>query len=296
VDADGPEQGWAAHLDDPAVRAAIAEAAIVRALQPVGEVSSTQDVALGLAARGMPGGTVIIAEQQSAGRGRSGRRWDDDAAGGTLALTLLLDVPADVPAGAAPLVPLALGLAVAVAVDALAHANVRSDATQDLPSARLKWPNDVIVRDGRTASPRKLAGVLVEREQVGGRDVLLGGIGLNVDLRMTSAHTERVSLAECTDGAVRRAAVIARLWTAIDEQLVTLRRSGEDLMVRYRARCETIGRAVDVALPGGNHLTGTAIDVDAGGRLLVRTLTGVETVFAGTVRDRAGDEPAAGTP
>lgn len=275
---------WTGHLEDAAVSGVLAEGRIVRAVHAAGEVASTQDVALALARAGMPGGTVIVAERQSAGRGRGGQRWDDVADGGTLAVTLLLDIPMDVTSRAAPLVPHALGLAVAMTAMTVAPGR---------GVIGLKWPNDVMVRDGPNASPRKLAGVLIERERTAGRDVLLAGIGLNVDLRAGAARPDRACLAERVGASPSRPGLLAALFAAIDDQLVTLRRSSDELLHRYRTLSETIDRTVEVTRPGAERIVGTAVAVDAEGRLVVRTDDALEVFLSGTVRDHVGDEPGA---
>ncbi|OLD83955.1 MAG: biotin--[acetyl-CoA-carboxylase] ligase, partial [Candidatus Rokubacteria bacterium 13_1_20CM_4_70_13] len=105
-------------------------------------VESTQTTAFGLAARGAPDGTVVVADHQSAGRGRRGRSWND--APGTSLLASILVRPRIAPALLAT-----FSIATAVAV---AEALRRATGIE----ARLKWPNDVLARG------RKLAGILVE--------------------------------------------------------------------------------------------------------------------------------------
>lgn len=124
------------------------------------EVSSTNDEAKRLAADGAPEGTVVIAEKQTAGRGRRGRVWQ--SVPGNLFLSIVLR-PAIGPAAAPPLAP-AIGLAVALAIE-----DVAPLATE------LKWPNDVRVNG------RKVAGILTESVVSGSTlSAVIAGIGLNV--------------------------------------------------------------------------------------------------------------------
>ena len=124
------------------------------------EVGSTLDAAHALAAEGAPAGTLVLAERQTAGRGRSGRRWSSPAGSGLWLTTI--ERPDD--REALEVLSLRVGLEAATALDALAPARVT-----------LKWPNDLYVRAG------KLAGILVEarwREQRA--DWVAIGFGLNV--------------------------------------------------------------------------------------------------------------------
>lgn len=279
---------WTGLLCTADVRRALEGAAIVRSAHGVGEVGSTQDLALTLARDGSPSGTVIIADLQTAGRGRAGRSWEDRACGGTLAMTVLLD--ADV-VGDASLVPHALGAAV---VDACSH--VVSAATQ----LRLKWPNDVVHREAPSAPARKLCGVLVEREQLHAQDlmreVLLCGVGVDIDLRGDGA-ADRVCLAELSGGAPDRAVLLAALIAAVDRSLAMLADAPSALMERYRSMSDTVGRTVDVvplapARPGAGGaepIRGVATGVDDEGRLLVTTDGVTHAILSGTVRDVVAD-------
>jgi BirA family transcriptional regulator, biotin operon repressor / biotin---[acetyl-CoA-carboxylase] ligase len=248
------------------------------------ETDSTQDVALELARVGAVSGTIVVADSQRSGRGRHGRRWDDAPDGGTLAMTLLLDTPPHV----LGIVPHAVGLAVAEAAARMTGADVR-----------LKWPNDVVVRDdgpGRPGCLRKLAGVLVQREDVVGRDVLLIGVGLNVDLHGMPPHDDRVCLAGLLepgrDGIasdrrpVDRHQVLVDMLAALDARLGHLLHAPSEVLDDYRERSDTLGRAVDVDLPDGRRFSGTAEAVDVEGRLVVDAGGHREQVVTGTVRDR----------
>lgn len=269
------EVPWGVVAADPTVVAALAAATRLRTLHPVGEVGSTQDLARDLARGDASDGTLVLADVQRRGRGRTGRSWDDDTHGGSLAMTVLLDVPAT--SGALPLLPLALGVAVV-------------DACRSIGSAaalRLKWPNDVVVRDAPQARLRKLAGVLVERERVVTadvpRDVLLCGIGLNVTLRGPVA-ADRVDLAALVSSPPDRAGLLAGLITALDGTLPLLDEPPR-LLDRVRALSDTIGRRVRVLLPGEPMLEGTAVRIDDEGRLVVDTDGRTRAILSGTVRD-----------
>jgi BirA family biotin operon repressor/biotin-[acetyl-CoA-carboxylase] ligase len=267
---------WSSHLDDARVREVLVRNRRLREVLPVGEVGSTQDAALASVADGARDGTIVLADRQLAGRGRSGRTWDDDRSGGTLALTVIIDAPGS--AATAAFAPHALGLAVVAAAAVVVPA---------VAIPVLKWPNDVVVRSAEDGRLRKLAGILIERRQVADRDVLLCGIGLNVDLR-GPLPPDRICLASLAGAAPVRPVLLAVLLAALDDVIVRLVDAPQALLADYRTRCETIGRAVEVTLPGDRRIVGRAIGVDDQGRLLVEGADGTEVILAGTVRDAAG--------
>ncbi|HEX2300947.1 MAG TPA: biotin--[acetyl-CoA-carboxylase] ligase, partial [Pseudonocardiaceae bacterium] len=213
--------------------------------------------------------TVLIAEHQTAGRGRAARSWVAPARSG-LALSVLLR-PADVPASRWGWLPLLAGVALCRTVTSLGT----------VPAA-LKWPNDLLLGVGR----RKAAGILAE--VVPGPAVVLG-IGLNVTLEpdelpvagVTSLAAER---AGCTDRDVLLLALLGNL----DEQLRQWSTHGGDpetsgLREDYRQRCATLGEQVRVELPGDATMSGRAVDLDAEGRLVVLTADGPQALAAGDV-------------
>jgi BirA family transcriptional regulator, biotin operon repressor / biotin---[acetyl-CoA-carboxylase] ligase len=267
---------WSSYLDDAVVQAALSRNSRLRTVLPVGEVSSTQDVALTSAAGGLADGTVVLADRQFAGRGRSGKAWDDDRNGGTLALTVVLDAPE-----IASLAPHALGLAIVATAAAVVPA----------PAVPwLKWPNDVVVRSATQGELRKLSGILVERERLADRDVLLCGIGLNVDLRAQGPSPDRICLTSLAGAAPARPELLAVLLAALDDMIMRLVDGPRAMLADYRTRCETIGRLIEVMLPGGRCITGRASGVDDGGRLLVEVADRTEVIFSGTVRDVRSNE------
>lgn len=280
----GGPVGWGALIDHGAVQDALVHNRRLRAVLAVGKVGSTQDVASERAAEGLEDGTVVLADHQVAGRGRRGRSWEDDPGGGTLALTVVLDVrdrDRDL-ARSTALTPHALGLAVVIACSSVIPAG---------RVLRLKWPNDVVVRVSDRTAARKVAGVLVERERLGDRDVLLCGIGLNVDVRGSMPMPDRTCLAALDGVPPSRPALLAALLRALDDTLARLTEDPAGLLERYRDRCETIGRSVEVILPDGRRIVGTVTGIDDAGRLVVEVGGRTEVVLAGTVRDHPGDEP-----
>jgi BirA family biotin operon repressor/biotin-[acetyl-CoA-carboxylase] ligase len=204
--------------------------------------------------RGGAEGQVLVAESQVAGRGRMGRSWVS-AAGASLTFSVLLR-PVSVPASRRGWLPLLTGVAVACAVRDVAGV-----------AAVLKWPNDVL------AGSRKLAGILAEQSG----DAVVVGIGLNVAtpaeaLPVSPSGLPATSL--LVEGAsVSREALLAGILRELERRYTAFRdypdpaRTG--LLAEYRALCATLGRQVQVELPGGGSLSGVAEDIDAAGRLLV---------------------------
>ncbi len=197
--------------------------------------TSTNAVAVERARQGEAAGLCVVAEQQTAGRGRLDRSWVSPPRAGLTCSLLLRPVTTDL-----GWVPLLGGLAVVTAI--------REQTGVD---AVLKWPNDVLVGD------RKLAGLLAEAAV--GAVVL--GIGLNVTTRAEELLEGATSLAlegaSTTDrDTVLRAILRAMSFSAADRPA-------------YRDACSTLGREVQVHLPGGAVVTGRADSVDDSGRLVV---------------------------
>jgi BirA family transcriptional regulator, biotin operon repressor / biotin---[acetyl-CoA-carboxylase] ligase len=229
-----------------------------------GLTGSTNADMVARAAHGAAEGSVLVAEEQSAGRGRMGRAWLSPP-GAALMFSVLLR-PASVRVARRGWIPLLAGVAVAAAVRSLAGLD-----------ARLKWPNDVLV-DGR-----KLAGILAE--QAG--DAVVVGVGINVSTRLAelpvrTATSLLLEGAASTDRHRLLGELLAQIerryldWLAADPGACGLR-------AEYRRCCDTLGRPVSVDFPGGTTVTGTALDVDADGRLLLRTAEGQLAVSAGDV-------------
>jgi BirA family biotin operon repressor/biotin-[acetyl-CoA-carboxylase] ligase len=219
--------------------------------------STNADVAA-LARTGEPEGLVIVAEQQTAGRGRLDRQWDSPARAGVL-LSALLRPSVDVATW--PLIALIAGLSVVEAVLAVGQVE-----------AGLKWPNDVLVDD------LKLGGILVERVD----DAVVVGIGVNVSTRENELPAETATSLALVGGATDREILIKEVLRSLDRRYTAWRDTGgasATVIPAYRDRCETIGHHVDVQLPGGVVVQGKASGIDDDGRLLVRDEAGAEHAF-----------------
>ena len=276
-------------------RRALASATPTPALPRLGQprlhlrrTGSTNERARELAFAGAPHGTLVTASEQTAGRGRQGRRWSAPAGSSLLASLLLREVPA--------LLPLSAAVAVCDVVGA---------------QAQIKWPNDVVVAgtsaagagaDAPTASGTgrglaKLAGILIEGRPQEGWAVL--GIGLNVAVRLEQLPAElRPGGADGTHpGSGLPAATLgltpadveptlARLLDALERWL---NEPLEPTLAAWRARDALRGREIAWGTPGADEQLGRgrADGIDETGRLVVALAGGGRTtVGAGEVHLR----------
>ena len=224
-------------------------------------IGSTNDRARERAADG-DRDIVVVADEQTGGRGRLERSWDSPP-GGIWASTVL---DPTLPAAHVPLVTLAAGVAV---VDACRAVGVE---------ATLKWPNDVLVGDDPDSERggRKLAGILTEMEGEADRvSWLLVGIGLNANIAPEALPNDATSLKQ-QDGDVDRRMVLQTML----ESLSALVAAPETIIEQWRAYSSTLGRAVRVDT-GREQLAGQAVDVQFPGALVVDTDSGEEVVHAG---------------
>ena len=237
---------------------------IGRVLEVVPVIGSTNDRARELLVEAAADGAVVVADEQTAGRGRRGRTWQSPP-GRNLYLSVAIR----------PALPAAdawqLGLATALAV---------AGACESVAPVALKWPNDVVAAgDGR-----KVGGLLLEA--IVEADRLRGavlGIGINVNWRrheMPAELRERAtSLVELRDASVDREELLGRLLDALDTE-VTAVEAGTSPLERYRARCSTLGATVEVQTADG-PVTGRALDLDTTGALVVEDGEGRRHVVSG---------------
>lgn len=216
-------------------------------------------------------GTVLVAEYQSAGRGRHGRTWSAPARS---QIALSLGVSAGgLPPAAWGWLPLLTGVAVADAVH----------ATTGI-SPGLKWPNDVLVGEG------KLGGILAEVAP-GPDPAIVVGLGLNVtltasELEEAAPGARPTSLLMLGSTMLDRSAllgsILAELTSRIDRWKIA---GGPDaaLVADYRARSVTLGSRVRALLPGDREITGVATDLDELGQLYIDTGTQTVAVSAGDI-------------
>lgn len=222
------------------------------------EAPSTNQLVAERARAGDDEGLVVVAEHQTAGRGRLDRSWVTPS---RAALTLSVLLRPDAEPVRWPWLPLAVGVAVH---DAVGH------------GVRLKWPNDVLLGDS------KLGGLLVERVDTPRGAAAIVGIGLNVSTTPEELPVPTATSLHVAGHEVDRTELLVSVLAELDREYgnwVGSRHHDAMLRAAYGRRCATIGQLVRVDLPDGSSLTGTAVDIDHDGRLEVRT--GGETTLVG---------------
>ncbi|PPK69781.1 biotin--[acetyl-CoA-carboxylase] ligase [Actinokineospora auranticolor] len=260
-----------AALDVEALRSALS--GTYTAVDVVPSTGSTNADLVAAAAANAPDRTVLLAEEQTAGRGRRARSWVSPPATG-LYLSVLLR-PTGVPTARFGALSLVAGVAL---VRTARHLGV---------SAALKWPNDLL------AGPElaKCAGVLAEAT-ADEHPAVVVGIGLNVaplpdGVPVGPGGLPPTSLAQ-QGGTDDRTTVAIALLRAFDEAERSWRGARGDLatsglLTHYRDACATLGQRVRVELPDGAHLQGLATDLDADGQLVIDVAGTARTVSAGDV-------------
>ena len=244
-----------------------------RAYRYAAELDSTNERMKQWAAEGAPHGAVLLADYQSAGRGRLDRRWD--APPGTSLLLSVLLWPAGWPAERGAWLTMLAGLAAAEAIEAVAGV-----------PARLKWPNDVLLeQDGEW---RKAGGLLLDAALEGDRlATAILGIGLNVNVpagALLPFATPATSLLAAGGQPVARRALLAELLARLEAHYEAAN-AGLSPAAAWSARLLTLGQAVTVTAAGpAAPLLGVAEATDEYGRLLVRDAAGqLHTIAAGDV-------------
>ena len=278
----------------------IAAAELVAQIDHHASIGSTSDRALALAAEGaveLP--LLVVAETQTAGRGRGSNRWW--TSDGAVTFSLVLHAPPErLSIERWPQVALVAGIAVCDAVAEIAP-------TADV---RLKWPNDVYL-DGR-----KLCGILCESVP-GWRERLVVGIGVNVNNRVQGAgdrgqgagdrgqgtgdrrkeaaskppHTLRDDAVVAGSSLIEHDSLYRDLTSVLIAVLDRFQQRWEALLcgeqelltAAYRERCFLTGKAVTIEQPGGQRVRGVCQGIDEGGRLRLRSERGEVAVASGTV-------------
>ena len=245
-----------------------------RSLEVRRTVGSTNDVLLAAAGAGAPEGLAVLADRQTAGRGRRGRAWASPPDVGLYTSILLRP---KLPCPPATLLTLVAGLATSAAIQEVARVGSRLS---------LKWPNDVLI-DGR-----KAAGVLVEMASLEDRVThAVIGIGINVNHGLRDfpeeLRTVATSLRLATGRAIRRAELAAAVYNHLDCWYRAFGEADAETIVgRAREQSATLGRPVEV-LGEREQWRGLAVDLDLDGALLVRDQNGrLQRVLAGDVTIR----------
>ncbi len=229
------------------------------------EITSTNARAYELAEEGAAEGTIVIAESQTGGKGRMGRKWDSPKGGGIyMSLILRPDVGTD----EIPTITL-------IAASAVVKAIKKECALEPA----VKWPNDVML------SGKKVCGILTEiKAQPDSVDFLVVGMGINVNTPLSKLPPEGTSLAEEGSSALDRTAFLGTLLEEFEKDYVKFKNGG---FAALHAECKklslVLGKRVNIVV---HHrpLSGKAVDIDEKGALIVLTDDGsLKRVFSGDV-------------
>ncbi len=230
----------------------------VPSIELLATVSSTQDVAHGLASDGAPAGTLVLADEQKSGRGRQGRTWTSEPGAGVW-LTMI-ERPTD-PASA-DVLSLRVGLALARALDRFA-----------VEPVRLKWPNDVY------SAGRKLAGVLAEaRWRDGAVEWIAVGVGINC--REPAREERAIGLARGT----KRLDVLRAVVPLLHAATTTAGHLTEAELAEFATRDFAVGRGCV------EPVAGRVAGIDSTGALLINTGSRIAAVRAGSLVLQGGEE------
>ncbi len=238
-----------------AILASLTTRTMGRTLRLLDETTSTNTQALEAAQSGAPDGTVIIAERQTAGRGRLARTWESPAGCNLYVSVIVRQLP---PMDRLGWLPLITASAMAAAIRSLTG----------LPPA-LKWPNDVML------GGKKVGGVLCESQALGtDAACVVVGIGLNVNWRESDMPPEIRPLATSLAAQSRKPADRVRLLAILLlelERRIDRWRNGElsSLADEYRTHCGTIGQAVRVELGTGKQVEGMVTAIESDGALRI---------------------------
>ena len=235
------------------------------------KIGSTNTAAMTAAADGAPEGSVFLAEEQTAGRGRGANSWQSPRSTGIYCSVILRPAlpPSDV---------LALSLAAGLAVQA-AIREVDSRVQVDL-----KWPNDILI-DGK-----KVCGILAEMNAEATRvRYIVVGIGINVNQATFPRELLATSLRLTTGSEWSRVELVGALLKSLDReyrQLAVDPDAKEAILQRFAENSSwLLGKRVRIE-ENGSAFEGTTEGLDSRGFLQVRTPYGVQTVLSGTVRER----------
>ena len=215
---------------------------------------STQVEARALAQNGAPSGTLVVADSQTAGKGRLGRSWHGEP-GENLAFSLILRPP--LPPQQAPLLCLATAVGLANALD-----------------LRIKWPNDLLDQDGR-----KICGILAEMEaQASYVEYAIIGVGINVNQVGFPEELPNPGSLAMSRGVQDRSSVLRDAVFAIERWCAELSGGGDSVLMAWRKRAAHLGQRVRVG-----QIEGIARDVRGDGALMIDTADGIQPILTGDV-------------
>ncbi len=241
------------------------------------KIGSTNSSAMAAAAEGAPEGSVFLAEEQTAGRGRGANSWQSPRSSGIYCSVIVR--PA-LPPSEALVLSLAAGLAVRAAIEQV-DSRVRVD---------LKWPNDLLI------GGRKVCGILTEMNAEATRvRYIVAGVGINVNQAAFPKDLPATSLRLATGSEWSRVELAAALLKSLDReyrQLLQGRDAQASILRRFAENSSWVrDKAVRIE-ENGAAFEGTTEGLDPRGFLQVRTADGLQTVLSGTVREMSSKNPS----
>ncbi|MFH1686743.1 MAG: biotin--[acetyl-CoA-carboxylase] ligase [bacterium] len=241
---------------------------IGRTVHAFQSVQSTNDLAIKLAEEGQPHGAIVVADRQTAGRGRHDRQWHSPAGLGVYVSIILRP---NIPPTMAPPMSIVAALALAEVFDGYCP-----DQTQ------IKWPNDVLIMG------RKAAGILTQlsadQDQV---DHIIVGVGININHQESDFPQELSSLAtslRCATGKKHsRVRILAEFLHQLESEYIRYTKEGlAPSQGRLRRFSSLIGRRINL-MSGHNRMEAEVLDIDTEGRLVIKTEDGTKAVTSGEV-------------
>ena len=254
--------------DPEALQAQLNTAVLGKRLIVFNRITSTNDLLKRLARRGAETGTLVIADQQTAGRGRRGRPWQSPPQVG---LWFSFILRPEVPLERIGTLPLAIAAVVAEALSAICD-----------KTFTVKWPNDILWQR------RKVCGILCETQfspaaNSNQLDYVIAGIGINVNQPPQDFHPDwrerAVSLRMITAQEMDRQKVLAALAPRLEQNLLTnLALALPGLLARWRSLCTELGKPIHLQ-QAGETIAGIFEDIGAGGELILRLPNGQRHAF-----------------
>lgn len=228
-------------------------------------LSSTMDIATELGMKGLPEGTLVLAETQTQGRGRQGRSWSSPKYKG-LYLSLILR-PAILP-NSTPVLTLLAAVSICEAVKEFIGLDTQ-----------IKWPNDLLIKN------KKLGGILTElnAEMDVTRFVIIGA-GLNINNEKKALPEGATSLKEQKQESINRVNLLQEILRKIETNYLELKQQGSKPIIdKWREHSFSLGKRVKIS-SHGKLCEGQAFDIDPDGGLLIRKDSGlVEKIMAGDI-------------
>ncbi|HJT20936.1 MAG TPA: biotin--[acetyl-CoA-carboxylase] ligase [Nitrospira sp.] len=267
-------------IDPDAIRSTLATRALGHRIELFDRIDSTNREAVALAQADIDHGTVIVADSQTAGRGRLARTWfSPPGVNLYCSIVVRLPIPSDRLSEWLSWLPLSASLAAAEAIESVVGVHVT-----------VKWPNDLLMAE------RKIGGILCESGSTSRSEPFqVVGLGINVNGRRADFPPDicetATTIAEEAGRAVDRnrllAGILQELEVCLDEFVGN---HEEKIAIAYSRRCVTLGRRVRASLPGQRHIVGIAESVGRDGSLQIAEETRLsDTRVPRTVHVRAAD-------